>query len=256
MSYAQTNVQLYNQLRRLDWADDDLRHVQAAYQLAMRVVAGHYRANEKPFLSHLVGVASILASCGAPSTIVSAGLLHAVYHHGEFGDGSRGMREDKRRKVRRAVGAACEELVVRYASWQWSVASLENLAARAPKLPAVDAAVALMKLADTLEDFHELGTEYAPVKSWPDSPGARRAWFDAAVKLALALGHDRLAAELAQPLGADGGRVPEFLQTDHPDSFAVAPKSHGVRTTVRLGMLYRLIRDSLLQARPSGRKAA
>lgn len=250
MSYAQTNVQLYNQLRRADWADDDLRHLQAAYRLAMRVVPGHYRPNEKPLLAHLIGVASILASCGAPSTIVSAGLLHSVYNDGEFGDGSRGTSEDKRREVRRAVGAACAELVARYASFPWSVASLENFLARAPNLPAIDAAVALMKLADTLENYHESGIEYSPVESSPD---ARRTWLDAAARLAGALGHDPLAAELAQLRRADDGRVPEFLQTGHRGSFAVAPMSHGVRTKVRLGMLYRLMRD---RVRPAGRSAA
>jgi (p)ppGpp synthase/HD superfamily hydrolase len=254
MTYAQTNVQLYNELRLLKWPDDDLRHVQAAYHLAMRVVAGHYRPNEKPFVAHLVGVASILASRGAPSTVVCAGLVHAVYNHGEFGDGSRGPSEDKKRQVRRAVGAASEELVARYTAFPWSLARLEALAARAADLPDVDAAVALMKLADTLEECHESGMHYAPQQSWPDA--SRGAWLDAAARLARALRHPSLAAELAAARGAGGDRVPEFLQTDHETSFAVAPMSHGVRTTVLLGQLYRRMRDQVLPARPLGRKAA
>jgi hypothetical protein len=50
--------------------------------------------------------------------------------------------------------------------------------------------------------------------------------------------------------------VPEFLRTLHRGSFAVAPMSHGVRTSVRLGQLYRLMRDCVLQAAPLGKKAA
>jgi (p)ppGpp synthase/HD superfamily hydrolase len=256
MSYAQTNVQLYNQLQSANWADDDLRHVQSAYRLAMRVVAGQYRPNEKPLVAHLVGVASILAYCGAPPTVVSAGLLHAVYHHGEFGDGSRGTSEDKRREVRRAVGAACEELVARYASLPWNLETLEAMLARAPGLPAIDAAVALMKLADTLEDFHELGREYAPAEFRPERLDEERRWLELSGRLAQALGYEPLAAELAQVRQTEPAVVPAFLQTDHRDSFAVAPMSHGMRTTVRLGMLYRLMRDGLRHARPLGRKAA
>jgi (p)ppGpp synthase/HD superfamily hydrolase len=256
MSYAQTNVQLYNQLRSANWADDDLRHAQAAYRLAMRLVAGHYRANEKPFIAHLVGVASILASCGAPSTVVSAGLLHAVYRHGEFGDGSRGTSEDKRREVRRAVGAACEGLVARYASLPWNLETLEAMLARAPSLPAIDSAVAWMKLADTLEDFHELGREYAPAESWPERLDAERRWLELSARLAQALGYEHLAAELAQMGQTEPAAVPAFLQTDHRDSFAVAPMSHGMRATVRLGMLYRLMCDGVRHARQLGRKAA
>jgi (p)ppGpp synthase/HD superfamily hydrolase len=255
MSYAQTNVQLYNQLRGAAWADDDLRHVQAAYQLAMRVVAGHYRPNEKPELAHLVGVASILAACGAPSTLVSAGLLHGVYHQGEFGDGSRGASEEKRREVRRAVGAACEELVARYAAFPWTAASLETFAASAAGLPAVDAAVALMKLADTLEDHHELGIEYSTVKSSTLKP-AHHEWLQATVKLARAMGQEVLAAELAAALSAGGRPVPECLQTLHRGSFALAPMSHGVRTSVRLGKLYRLMRDRVLPAARIEKRAA
>ena len=222
----------------------------------MRVVAGHYRPNEKPLLAHLVGVASILASCGAGSTIVAAGLLHGVYQQGEFGDASRGASELKRREVRRAVGAACEELVARYASCQWTVATIENLLSRSANLPAIDSAIALMKLADTLEDHHELGFEYSPENSWPDAPGARHQWLAAMIQLAAALGHRHLAAELAQASSADGRQVPEFLQTDHRRSFAVAPMSHSMRTRVRLGRLYRLMRDCVLQASPRGKKAA
>ena len=131
MQYAQTNVQLYQQLLGANWAEDDLRHVQSAYRLALRVVASHYHASERPFLAHLVGVASILAKHGAHCTVVSAGLLHSVYEHGDFGDGSRGLSETRRRAVRRSVGAASEELIARYATLPWSETFLSDLLTRA-----------------------------------------------------------------------------------------------------------------------------
>jgi (p)ppGpp synthase/HD superfamily hydrolase len=243
-TYAQTNVQLYNQLLRANWAEDDLRHVQSAYRLALRLVAGYYHASEKPFVSHLVGVASILAHHQAHATVVCAGMLHSVYDHGDFGDGSSGTGESRRRAVRRAVGAASEELVARYSSLQWNVATLEGMVAGAANLSTVDGAVAWIKLADLLEttsDSHGL-----PAPSRHDA-----AQLEVGARLAAALGHVALATELA-PQAADvpprSTRLPEFLQANHRGSFAVAPMSHAVRPGVRMARFFRGIRVALLTA--------
>ncbi len=62
MHYAQTNIQLYEQLLAARWSAADIVPARAAYELAMRIFAGHFRPSHKPFLAHLVGVASILAT--------------------------------------------------------------------------------------------------------------------------------------------------------------------------------------------------
>jgi (p)ppGpp synthase/HD superfamily hydrolase len=62
--YAQTNLQLYRQLR--DRTDADVALVAAAYELALSLFPRSFRATGKPFLCHLVGTASILDSHGAP----------------------------------------------------------------------------------------------------------------------------------------------------------------------------------------------
>jgi (p)ppGpp synthase/HD superfamily hydrolase len=249
MQYAQTNVQLYQQLLRANWAEDDLRHVQSAYRLALRVVASHYHASERPFLAHLVGVASVLAHHGAHGTVVSAGLLHSVYEHGDFGDGSRGLSESRRRAVRRAVGAASEELIARYATLPWSETLLSEWLTRAGQLSPVDGAVAWMKLADLLECGEvasglQVSTDLAEI----------------AARLAAVLGHQALAAELIAVQGANphsqASRVPEFLSTSHRRSFAVAPLSHGVRPGVRLLRLLRRVQGSLLTSTPFARRLA
>src|SRR5262245_50211616 len=101
MSYAQTNIQLYTQLLREGRGEQDLRVVHAAYELAMSLFAGQVRPNHRTFLSHVVAVSSILAESGADATIIAAGLLHSAYLLGEFGDGTRGVKEHKRRRIRR-----------------------------------------------------------------------------------------------------------------------------------------------------------
>jgi len=253
--YAQTNVQLYQQLARAQWVDEDLRHVQSAYQLAMRVVAGHYRASEKSFLAHLVGVASILAHHGAHATVVSAGLLHSVYRHGDFGDGTTGISETRRRIVRRSVGAASEELVARYAGFTWSVAVLEQLLASAHRLAPLDGTVAWMKLADLLEGQAEL---YLPgsLVADPDAAIDRERSFEVAAALANALGYARMAAELSASLPAGAPHLSLFLPGAHREPFAVAPLSHGLRPGVRLARLLHRFRDSLLATAPRVAKEA
>ena len=77
-AYAQTNLQLYAQLRRANADESDLALVRRGYDLAMHLCPASFRGSGKPLLAHLVGTASILASLGQPTRVVTAGLLHAV----------------------------------------------------------------------------------------------------------------------------------------------------------------------------------
>src|SRR5262249_60214679 len=88
-AYAQTNIQLYNQLAELGYTADDVRRVHRAYGLAMQLFTGSYRGSGRPFLSHLVGTASVLASVPAPIEVVTAGPL-------SFADSSGGVRNHLR----------------------------------------------------------------------------------------------------------------------------------------------------------------
>ena len=58
-SYAQTNLQLYTQLSDIEYSQEARGQVLRAYELALQLFSGHYRANGKPFIAHLVGTASI-----------------------------------------------------------------------------------------------------------------------------------------------------------------------------------------------------
>jgi (p)ppGpp synthase/HD superfamily hydrolase len=256
--YAQTNIQLYSQLFQAAWAETDLRRVQAAYELAMPIFAGHFRPNHKPFLAHLVGVASILAAHGADSTTVAAGLLHSAYSHGEFGDGSREMTPRKRRQVCRAVGAPCEAIVAHYACLSWCLPKIVARSTGVEHLSAADRTVTLVKLADVLEDHLDRGMQYSPNKRLAGHAETQLECRDALVKLAASLGHHALAANLQCTLDpSDAPRVPDFLRGVQPGSFVVAPVSHRMRTTVRLGRLYRRWRSKLAFApRHSSSQAA
>jgi hypothetical protein len=84
-SYAQTNIQLFNQLHcNRYYSDTDLKSICNAYSFARKLFAGLVRGSGKPFMCHLVGTASILASLNAPIQVVTAGLLHASYIYGQL----------------------------------------------------------------------------------------------------------------------------------------------------------------------------
>ena len=80
--YAQTNLQLYGQLGAAGWTEPQLALVASGYELAMEICGASFRPNGKPFMCHLVGTASIVASWVAPVDEVVCGLLHSAYTHG------------------------------------------------------------------------------------------------------------------------------------------------------------------------------
>src|SRR5262249_48247699 len=126
--YAQTNIQLYNELRELGYSDTDLEHVYRAHGLAIKLFTGAFRGSGRPFLAPLTGPASVLAWLRTPISLVAAGLLHSAYSHGDFGTFWRRMTEEKRALVRAAVGTETEELVAGYTRLPWNRATIETLA--------------------------------------------------------------------------------------------------------------------------------
>src|SRR5437660_567862 len=115
MQVAQTNTQLYNQLRRKGLALEDLLVVHRAYELLTTLYAGFYQWDGKPFVAHGVGVTSILAELDQPTEILAVGILHNIYANADFGDGrGPGARPARRRLVREAVGDRIEALVAQF----------------------------------------------------------------------------------------------------------------------------------------------
>jgi GT2 family glycosyltransferase len=231
--YAQTNLQLYDQLVAAGYEENSLRLVRNAHDLAMRLFAGHFRGNGKSFLSHLIGVASILATHGRSLEAVAAGLLHSVYAFGEFGDGTRGINDEKRRQVRQAVGSATESLIADYAMTDWNPGTLDALAACFcdPELPR--RSVFDLKMADVLEDHLDHGLCYAPAKRLAGRAVENATWCAAMSRTAVAIGCDDLEAELARWVGTDNS-VPSCLQNTHGESHVVAPLSHRKRLALLL----------------------
>jgi (p)ppGpp synthase/HD superfamily hydrolase len=159
-TYAQTNVQLLNQLQSEGYSRKERALVREAYEFGMRIFAGLYLPSGKPFLDHLVGTASILVSVHTPVEVAVAGLIHAAYLHGDFGSIRSGITDDKRNRVRRVIGDDAEEYIARYDRMLLTSQDISRLENTLDKLSQVDRYVVLMRLANELEHHLDLGGLY------------------------------------------------------------------------------------------------
>lgn len=159
-SYAQTNVQLFNQLRSEGYSKNERQSVLAAYEFAMRLFTGLFLPSGKPFIDHLVGTASILASLRVPVEIVTAGLIHAAYLHGDFGDAEKGVSNAKRKQVRDVVDEEVEDYVARYDLLLWNPDTILKVRDVLDDLGLIERNVLLIRLANELEHVLDLGALY------------------------------------------------------------------------------------------------
>src|SRR5689334_6346982 len=129
-----SNTQLYGQLLAAGYAMSDVARVRDAYQLASSLFAGQLRPDGRPFVCHLVGVASLLAMLEATADTMIAGLLHSAYTHGDFGLGRGRPTGGARERLRATVGAQAERLVFRYSSCPWNPSTVSDWIGRARTL--------------------------------------------------------------------------------------------------------------------------
>lgn len=236
---AQTNLHLLNQLRSLGWHDDELAIAGRSYELATRIFSGQYRASGKPFVAHLVGTASIVATLQEPPQVVLAALLHAAYSHGDFGDGVSGISTTKQAILRETIGTDAECVVERYTRTPWGRATVAAFGRQGRSLPTSDRQVAILRIANDAEDHLELGMLYCAAP-WP-VPLAD----DAA--LAEQLDRPQLAA-LIRTLEDEeqrGNVVPSSVRCDTQAAYLVAPLSYRPRVRVRVARIARGARHAV-----------
>ena len=245
-AYAQTNLQLYAQLRRLGAPEEDLARVRAGYDLAMHLCPASFRGSGKPLLAHLVGTASILASIRQSAKVVTAGLLHAAYVFGDFGDGVSGITGARRERVRQAVGPDIEELIARYTRFDWNKNTIPAIRERVETLTPIEREVLVIRLANELEDHLDFGVLYCgngeKRRDYIRSP------LNQSVDMANKLGLTELAAELdAAFTDTLTATLPESLRNPHDYTFVQPPASHSPRFKIAVGRF--------LDARPRLAKA-
>lgn len=162
--FAQTNIQLFNQMYDLGYDEQEIAAVKKSYELAMTLFTGRFRGSGKTFIAHLVGTASILTSVRSAPPIIAAGLLHAAYDSGDFGDNKQGLSSAKQVYVREAVGPGVEEYVARYTELSWNHQVARSIYDKLDCLNQFEREVVLIRVANELEDYLDLGVLFCGTK--------------------------------------------------------------------------------------------
>jgi (p)ppGpp synthase/HD superfamily hydrolase len=161
--YAKTNIQFYNQLLSGGYSKADLKFISDSYKLAQQLFSFHYRPSGDPFISHLVGTASILTLLHKPVKLITAGLLHAAYIHGEFGKISiNPINNSKREIVRGIVGEETEKYIYKYTLLKWNSKFIPDYLEQLKKYDDTDRNVLLIRLVNEMEDNSNLTPLYCP----------------------------------------------------------------------------------------------
>jgi (p)ppGpp synthase/HD superfamily hydrolase len=220
MTFAQTHLQLLNHLRDSGYRDEDLVVVNRAYIYACELFTGSYRASGKPFICHLVGTASVLASLQVRVPVVAAGLLHAVYPLGDFGAGWLGRSDPKREQVRQRMGEAIEALIDRYTLHPWEASTPAQLVERLAEGGEIDRDVVMVRLANEVDDHLDLGILYC--RDAKERLLRLRRVRESLVELAGRLEQPRLSHALEMVFDqCSSVQVPDNLRTARDTSFAV-----------------------------------
>jgi hypothetical protein len=233
LAFPQTNLQLFGLMRRAGYAEEDLALVRRAYDLAVRLFTAKYRGSGKPLLAHLVGTAGVLAWLRAPAPLIAAGVQHAAYLFGDFGDARAGITPAKRDRIRTEIGADVEDLIARYDALRWDASSIPEIHASLGDLPADDRGILLLRLANELEDHLDLGVLYCG--NADQRRTAIRSWLHGCVDLAERLQQPALAAafrRVFEEILTD--EVPASLRQPHDYTHHVAPLSSTFKPRVAL----------------------
>jgi len=237
LPYAQTNLQLLNQMRQAARSEGDLKLVHNAYEWATGLFSAQFRPSGKTFLAHLVGTAGILARHGARGEAVAAGLAHASYAQGDWGDASGGRPTDERRSaLKAALGVEVEGLVHSYTQLRWNPETVAGLRARAASgvapLTPLEVEVATMRLANLLEDYLDLGIAYSAKGSKATHADPI---LDDAMALCGALGLVGLGEELRRSVDANAqAELNPNLRHPETGSRTIAPRSQRRRSRLIL----------------------
>jgi (p)ppGpp synthase/HD superfamily hydrolase len=227
-SFAQTNIQLLNQLCDDGYSTAEILPIVTSYETAMRLFTGLFRASGKTFIAHLVGTASILGRLRASSSVVAAGLLHAAYSSGDFADGRKGITNSRRDWLRSRVGTEIEEYVSRYAALKWTEDTAPVIWREIENLQFIDRDVLLIRLANELEEFMDFGILYSGEERRRQSTDGN-AVERLMVQMAEKLGYPALAAEMDKAFSETiRAEIPSALRGGYGQdvSFLIAPQSY------------------------------
>jgi (p)ppGpp synthase/HD superfamily hydrolase len=229
-SFALTYPQLMSQAIAQGWEEPSLSRLRSGHEFAERAFAGLYRGQGAPFICHLVRSASIVLAERQPAAVVLATLLHAAYMLNTF-DPRRFQRaaEIHHRHLRDSIGPDVESLIQSYDRLPWyTAAAFEGHMQHLESYSGSMRQVLLMRLANELEDHLDLAMAYRGAYPFRE----RIASFgNAAVELAVRLGHVELASELRETFDAHlKSQLPAIVQRQRRKAYVVPARGWLVKS--------------------------
>jgi hypothetical protein len=217
---ARTNVQLLNQLLREGRSEAALKRVYDAYDLAVDLYSGYFHADGKPFLSHGIAVASIIASLDQSDDLVVAAVIHNVYGNGDFGDGKKNVVTPARQaRICAVVGDRVDGLLTRFRKIRLR-RSLDRILEVFDTLGEEHRQLLLLDLVDHLEKFLDGALAYYGDCSWIfdfDLPNMPKM-----VELAERLGYPQLGRMLTEAMRDQLDwmeQVPHYLRAKNEQKY-------------------------------------
>ncbi|MEM9923670.1 MAG: DUF6817 domain-containing protein [Cyanobacteria bacterium P01_D01_bin.50] len=197
LELAYTHIQLLNQLVKANYSSSELNFVFDSYQYCVELTHG-FQPCGKPFISHLIRTASILVELNQETPVIVAGLLHAIYMSGDFGDGTRRITPWKRARVKERMGETVESYIQTYDALQWKDENIIAVYGRFEQLDTIEKIALLIRLSNELEQSLDLGLLYR--SDYEEKIRQIQNRKHILVDMANRLGHLTLANQLEQSL--------------------------------------------------------
>ena len=225
-SYAQINIQLYNQMRAREYSQSEISAVHRVYMDSLPLLSGRFRPSGKPLQDHLIGTASILAARRAPLKFLLVAILHAAHDEGDFGALANLSASSKRGQLKKLLDDESEILLAAYAHFEWNTQAILRAAENFEALSATERDVIFLRLANDLEDNLDKAVLFCPNRD--ERLEYLKNCGSAMVKMATLLHQDSLAEELASSHAAQlNANLENFpIATAYENSWLAPPRSH------------------------------
>lgn len=195
ISLAQTNLQLYCQLRQAGKSYAEICQIQKDYETACLLFGTICRSTGRPFLCHAVGTASASLIEGADFLDVRAALLHAAYKHGIFPDGEKKKSPKHSAWLSERTGSELAALLGEFSRFPFSLDDVRAyLDANAPP-SGLALRLIRLKLANDVDDSHAFGAALGHKSRYQDPT-----WLTLRRNLSEKLGFDFFAKSFALAL--------------------------------------------------------
>lgn len=148
---AQTNLELCLQMDEMGYSTNDIEAVHNAYMFNIDKTFSMFRGSGKPFINHLVGVASIMVSDKQSVPMIQAALMHALYQN-RVNFGRLNNIEEKREAMRTVFGSEVDDLIWRYT--QFEMVAIEQIDSNDLNQ---FKDVLILRIADEVEDLTNFG---------------------------------------------------------------------------------------------------